>query len=54
MSPSTAVKHVAEGVSLTLISAGIAQWIPWLLAVPGAVWYCWMLWDKWRERDKRE
>ena len=45
------VKHVLEQItSLTLLGVGLADWIPWILATPAALYYCWMLWEKWKAR----
>jgi hypothetical protein len=44
------LQHAIEGAAGTVVVAGVLKIIPFLLALPGAVWYCWLLWDKWRSR----
>ena len=36
----------ADIASATAILGGMVGWIPYLCAIPGALWYCSLLYDK--------
>ena len=47
------IKIVGDFISGSLVVASIAQWIPWILALPGAIYACLRVYGWFENRRKR-
>ena len=47
------IKVVGDITAGSLVLASIASWIPWLLALPGAIYACLRIWEWFENRRKQ-
>lgn len=47
------IKVAGDIVSGSVVVASLAQWIPWILAIPGSVYACLRIYEWFENRRKR-